>query len=515
MTDGQNPKPARRAAAQRQGLLIALATLVGTLLLGSVYAYAAPLGTSPDEPDHWRFAYAVASGQQTSDGTVSVPLSLTGFPSACVNMRSDISAACVPRITRNTDRVEVPSPVAGAPPLYYQLVGWPLVIAPDQSGILASRLVSALLSAILWTIAILPWAGQGSWLARLAVLLTAAPAALYFSGSVNPTGMEIAAFAAVWSLSIFVLTRLSTRSYRALPPWVQVAWPTLMMLTFFIRMASGWFLAIVLLVTWLWSATPLRRLLLDRRFMVVTLAVGLTAVFRIATLMLERGTGLFGTGYPPPPADVTSYVRVVSAAWRLLDDPVKAIGLMGWIDTQVPSMGTVVWFMLAGAIAVLATPFVGRRQVAAALVLVVLLGTTWLLLDVHVSTIQNIPFWQARYGFPTWMGLLILLAGAFVGASAAKRFPIVPLFRWAAAIGLAGMQVFSVAYLMIRYMYGAYWFGPVGAPTWFPYAATTVLAATAVVGAIVLGAAVLLPGSREHATDDIAAPSEAGSPGPE
>ena len=127
--------------------------------------------------------------------------------------------------------------------------------------------------------------------------------------------------------------------------------------------------------------------------------------------------------------------------------------------------------------------------------LVAVLGTTWLLLDVHVSTIQNIPFWQARYGFPTWMGIPILLASAFTLARATDRYPIVPMLRWGAAIGLAAMQIFSVAYLMIRYMYGTYWFGPVGAPGWYPYAPTTLLAATAIVGAATLGLAVVLPGA--------------------
>lgn len=191
------------------------------------------------------------------------------------------------------------------------------------------------------------------------------------------------------------------------------------------------------------------------------------------------------------------FARIVSAASRLIDDPDRAVGLMGWIDTQVPSMGTVYWFLIAGGIAFLAAPFLGRRQLAAFAALLAILGTTWVLLDVSISTITNIPFWQARYGFPIWMGIPVLLAAAYVAGPATKKMPIVPLLRWSCALGLIAMHVFSVAYLMVRYMYGTHWFGPVGAPGWTPYAQTTLLAATAVVAAIVLSVAVLLPGSTE------------------
>jgi hypothetical protein len=462
--------------ARHQRATIVLATFLGTWLLGSVYAFASPVGTSPDEPDHWRYAYAVYTGQDASDGWLEVPVSLTGFPSNCIAQQPDLNASCVPRLTEDREIVGAPTALIGAPILYYTLIGWPLTQWPDERGILISRVLSALVSALLWAIAILPWAGTCHWPARLAVILTAAPAALYFSGTIQSSGMEIASFAALWSLSLVVFGHLREASYRTLPRWIQVTWPLLMVASIFIRVATGWFVAILLLVAWIWSAVPPGRLLRDRRLVVAAVAVAGAATVRFVSLMGDRSAGIFGAGNPPPPPEVTMYARVVSAAARLVDEPDRGIGLMGWIDTQVPSMGTMYWFLMAGGIAFLAAPYLRRRHLVALGALFVVLGTTWILLDVSVSTITNIPFWQARYGFPIWMGVPLLLAAATVVGMIGARTSFAPVLRWGCALGLVVMHVFSVAYLMVRYMYGTYWFGPVGVPGWTPYAQTTVVA---------------------------------------
>ena len=471
--------------------------LLGTWLLGSVDAFAAPVGTSPDEPDHWRYAYAVQTEQDTSDGWLEVPVSLTGFPSNCIAHHPEINAACVPRVTEDRELVSVGTPLVGAPILYYRLVGWPLTQWPDERGILISRVLAALVCATLWTIAILPWTGGRQWLVRLAVILTAAPAALYFSGTIQPSGAEIAAFAALWSLE-YLRVQSAADELVSLPPdmdpgHVAGTHDPLDLHQDRDRMVRGHpapnLVAVVCPAAQPAAAGSARNHGGGRRG-------------RRGGVPLRRSDGgagfrHLGTGHPPPPPEVTMFARIVSAASRLIDDPDRAVGLMGWIDTQVPSMGTVYWFLIAGGIAFLAAPFLGRRQLAAFAALLAILGTTWVLLDVSISTITNIPFWQARYGFPIWMGIPVLLAAAYVAGPATKKMPIVPLLRWSCALGLIAMHVFSVAYLMVRYMYGTHWFGPVGAPGWTPYAQTTLLAATAVVAAIVLSVAVLLPGSTE------------------
>ena len=482
-----------RALAHRQRALIVLAFFLGTWLLGSVYAYASPVGTSPDEPDHWSYAYALHTGQDASDGLLEVPYSLAVNPSACIAWRPDLNAKCVPIITENRDVVTVRTALTGAPELYYQLIGWPLTQWPDERGILISRVISALVSALLWTVAVLPWTDRRSWLVRLAVIMSVAPAALYFSGTVQPSGMEIAAFAALWSLGFVVFRRLRRAPYHSLPAWIQVAWPALIMLTIFIRMASAWFVAVVLLVVWIWSAVPIRELLRDRRMMVAALFVLGAAALRALSFVMERGSDVIGDT-DLPPADRSPIRMVISTIMRLSGEPDRAIGLLGWMDTHVPSMGTVYWFLIAGGIVFLAAPFVRRRELVTIAALFGLLAATAFALDIGVQKATGRGMWQPRYGFPIWLGAPILMAAIHAAATARRRVDFVPVLRWGCALGLVAMHVLSVGFLMARYMYGITG-GGIGRLGWTPYAPTTLVTGIVILAAILIGLAVLLPGS--------------------
>lgn len=462
-----------------------------------------PLGSVPDEPDHWRYAYAVQTGQDMSDGSMTVPLSLAGFPAACVNEHPEASAACVPEIRSGPATTEATTHISSYPRLYYRVVGQPLTHWPEESGLIASRVLSALLCALLWGVAMLPWVGREAWLMRLAVLLTATPSALFFSGSINPQGMEVAAFAALWSLSVVVFSRLRAGGYGALPRWVQVSWPLVMVVAVNTRLLSAWYIAVLLLTCWLWFRPPLAGILRDRRLLAAAAVVLASVVGRgIAMVVQSSSSGLLGTGGSAS-ADIPYPDLVVSAMWRVLNNPTDAIGLLGWLDTRVPSAATAVWFVMAGGILFFASPYLRRRHGVALGALFVCLAATWITLDPIMTRAQNIPFWQARYGFPLWMGAVVLLAAAVVTAPVSGRPSVVAPQRLGCALGLVVLQTLAVAYLMVRYMWPAGWFGPVGDAAWLPYAPSLVVAATAVAGALLLVAPTLLVAPRVEAAADV------------
>ena len=351
---------------RQQGALVVLATFLGTWLLGSVYAFASPIGTSPDEPAHWRHAYAVHTGQDTSDAMVEVPAPLTVWP-GCTNFRPDVSAECVESPPEQPAIASVNDPLHGAPTLYYSVVGWPLAQWPDERGILAGRVVSALVSALLWAIAIAPWTGARHWPARLAVILTAAPAAVYFSGTIQPSGMEIASLAALWSLSFAVFEHMRSGAYRSLPSMDpgRLAAPRRHhdLHPDGDRMVCGCravgSLAMVRGVT-----PPIAAGSPHHGGSGVFVAAA--ATLRTVSLLIGPWRGnLYGVGVGAPAPDVSLVARVVSLATRMMDDPVRAIGLMGWVDTQVPAMATMIWFLMAGGIAFMAAPFLQRRHLVA------------------------------------------------------------------------------------------------------------------------------------------------------
>lgn len=473
-----------------------LATVLGTFLLGCAYAFAVPLGSSPDEPDHWRYAYAVQTGQDLSDGEVSVPASLAGFPAACVNERPEQDASCVPEIEPGSGSIETTTHISSYPRLYYRLVGWPLGTWPQESGLLASRVLSVALSAVLWGVAMLPWTGGGAWRMRLAVVLTATPSALFFSGSINPQGLEVAVFAALWSLSVVVFARLDAGGYRSLPLWLQITWPLALAVAVHTRLLGFWWVALLLLTCWLWFATPIRRILSDGRLLAAGAVVVAAVVVRgVAMLTQSSSSGILGTGGADVP-DIPYRDLLVSAIWRALNNPAEAIGMLGWLDTRVPSGATASWFLLAGGLAFLAAPHLRRRHWVALAVLVVVVAGTWIVLDPIMTPALDTPFWQARYGFPVWMGVLFLLAAA------PGRLPIVGLHRVGSAVGIVVLQVVSLAYLMIRYMWSLGWFGPVGDARWLPYAPSRIIAVAGIVGALLLAVPLLLAGRGSAVLDE-------------
>lgn len=484
--------------------LTVLGTVIGTFLIACAYAFAVPLGSSPDEPDHWRYAYAVHTGQDTSDGKVTVPRSLQGFPAACVNEDPEADAACVLEIRPDSRVAETTTHISSYPRLYYRLVGWPLTRWTGELGLIAARLLSALVSSLFWGVAMLPWTGPGAWLMRLAVLLTVTPSALFFSGSINPQGMEIAVFAALWSLSAAVFARLDA-GYRSLPRWMQILWPLALVVAVNSRLLSAFYLAVALLTCWLWFRPPLARLLRDRRLILVAaLVVAAVAARGAAIVAQSSSSGILGTGGTSsgiPYGDL-----VISAVWRVLDNPSEGIGMLGWLDTQIPSGATAIWFLMAGGVMFLALPHVRRRHCVALGALLGCLVATWIVLEPIMTDSLNVPFWQARYGFPLWMGVPVLLAAAFVGAPTGEP-RVVALHRLGSATGMVVLHVLALGYLMIRYMWSAAWFGPIGDPRWLPYVPYWVVAATGIGGALLLAIPALLAAQAAPADTELSTPS--------
>ena len=87
----------------------------------------------------------------------------------------------------------MPTVAARYSPVYYLPVGIVLTMYPDATGIVAARLVAALLAALLFAAALVIAIRLGSRPLAVAVVLTATPMATNLAGAINPNGLEIAA----------------------------------------------------------------------------------------------------------------------------------------------------------------------------------------------------------------------------------------------------------------------------------------------------------------------------------
>ncbi len=178
----------------RRTFLLAFAAF---FLLGAAWAVALPVNGTYDEKHHIVRAYAVAHGDllpagPASDGTTfgsegfDVPASLLPGNVNCTHLPNRGPATCLSPAGDRSERVRQPSAAARYSPVYYLPVGLPLLVSPDRSGIVAARLVSALIAALLLAAAVAIGGSAG-------VALVATPMVMNLSGSLNPNGVEIAA----------------------------------------------------------------------------------------------------------------------------------------------------------------------------------------------------------------------------------------------------------------------------------------------------------------------------------
>jgi hypothetical protein len=200
-----------------------VASLVAFFLLGACWAVAAPFGGGYDEESHilrgastWygQLRVAPTDAKWHSGGYVKVPASLVPPNQGCM-LRSPQtskrpSASCEGTPPDSHRMVSVPSGAARYNPLYYVAVSWPMRLSPDMTGVIWSRLVSVLLSALMFAAAFtVGWRYRGSWLLPAAVVLIATPMEMNLAGTINPNGLEISAAVAFWT-ALLVLVRAET-----------------------------------------------------------------------------------------------------------------------------------------------------------------------------------------------------------------------------------------------------------------------------------------------------------------
>jgi hypothetical protein len=178
---------------------------VSLFLMIGAWSLALPVNGAYDEKQHLVRAYAVASGQLAPAGTAldtrgyridafAAPRSLLplGTSVDCTWWQPPKPAGCQ-RWTNDRRRVLTPTRASRYSPLYYAVVGLPLLGHPDRGGIVLARLMSAFAAALLLGSAVWLALRSGRRLLAVAVVAVVTPTALDLAGAVNPNGLEIAA----------------------------------------------------------------------------------------------------------------------------------------------------------------------------------------------------------------------------------------------------------------------------------------------------------------------------------
>ncbi|GLZ14631.1 hypothetical protein Acsp04_48660 [Actinomadura sp. NBRC 104425] len=482
--------------------LIAILAFLGFFAVGGGWAIAMPWDGGPDEQAHITRAAGVVGGDVAAPPAyITVP----GFPRplpgthqtvpsgvlrkspACFAFKPEQPASCM------DERAPAPRPHAPAEgfsatgryhPTYHAVVGWPLRLWPDDTGLLLARLLSAALSAAFLAAAthsVLAWARRPFLLAGL--LVAATPLALHLTGVINPNGLEVSAAIAMWTALIpavlddrpverrlLVLAGVAA----AVVAWSRPSGPLAVALALAVLGGTA-------------GRARLARLVRDRAARLTALAVAAACLTSGIWTLAMKATELVpvpgGAGLGP--ADALRVVAVERLSFYLK----SMVGQFGWLDFTMPAAFYAVWFAAAGFLLLAALAAGTGRDRLRLLLTAAGAFALPLWLDVFGAESDGMVA-QGRYMLPCAVGA-VLLAAYTVDESGLFARPFAPsVTRWLAAAVLPAHLV-GLAYTMIRYQHGLRPGVPAVNPLtgeWQPPLGSATALLTATVGLLALGA---------------------------
>ena len=437
----------------------------GFLLIAAGWALVTPVNKFPDEVDHVFRAASVVRGEvfphigSFTHGTGSIA-------SIPVTLRNEsLRYSCNRRLTQDS---LCAAAGAGRPaseiiatsegrrfPLYYALVGWPSLAFPNRTGWMLMRLVSALLCAAFLAAGayvLMSMPRRPSVLAAgLFVGLT--PLALNLSGSVNPSGLEIASAVCFWAVILAMVHDTGSCPPRRLLGWGMASAVALATCR---EVGCAWIVLAVVLS--LISADASHR----ARFLRLRSARAVLGCGAVATIAVAVWSVVFHSYvvFSTPPASGSGFVKSLRAGaghvGKLLQ---QTIGYLGYLTVPTPLAAQVCWAVAFVALVGLAFS-IGRRAVTAVVLGCALALVIPFAVEIATYSKSGLGSWQGRYTLPLIVGLPLLA----IVPDRPKRTEWKLMMPAAAVIALLTLgghySVFSDAWL--RVPHPNYWYVPLG-----------------------------------------------------
>ncbi|MET1088087.1 MAG: DUF2142 domain-containing protein [Arthrobacter sp.] len=439
--------PVRTPKSRPAPLRVLLIAWVLFGCIGSIWSFASPLMSVPDEPAHAIKAAAVARGQffGNSTGVQGEPLTVNvpGYIAhlneySCFAQHSNITPACSKPIDA-AERSSIPAKTSAGNynPIYYGIVGMGSRGLSGETAVYAMRLISTWLAAFFLAAVFC----AASTLRRfhrpvIAAAIALTPAVFFLTGSINPNALEISATAAVFMSLCAILEQ--TASKVPISRLLLVVFTLAGTLLAHTRPLSLLWLAIAVIAAALcYGFGTLLRTVATRRFQVSVLIVGLSSLFALWWVVTAKSFDSLLAGAPMP-ADVA----VVAMLDKTVFFMVEYVGVLGWIDTLPPAAALYTWVLGFGAMLLLAytaRPVRGRWVMALLTVIVIAVPTA-----LQAGSSEKLGWiWQGRYAL-AMVVTLILAAGI---TTRFRPFKVTPwtksLIRWGLVLGaLAHTYVF-------------------------------------------------------------------------
>jgi hypothetical protein len=391
--------PLSRPGLRRPRAMHFIATF-GLLFLSMVaWSLATPLFAAPDEPTHVVRAVGVVTGQPYSE-TVSLPSSLARImkPASCPEHRRPFASDCLRRVdVIDGQHSRAASGAFYNSPFYYALVGMPLRVAPNQTGVYLTRLVGALACAALIAVAL---AVTRRGIFRVALLFGVTPTAVFLSGSVNPNGLEIAAATLVWASALRLTSDSQTPRFVIHSMGVGAVCLGLAR-----PLGIVWLANAVIVAIFIGDWMQVKRLSRDRALWLWLGPSVLLSVASSAWGLRGFDAGTESAGAPGISTDIwrarEPYIQMV----RLRE----SLGTFGWNDMPSPAPAYGIWVLMAALAVFLVVRSRAWRTGIALLAMTTLLVTVPAYIDLRATASMGF-FWQGRYSLPVIVAFPLLVA---------------------------------------------------------------------------------------------------------
>jgi hypothetical protein len=383
--------------------------LLGTVLAQSAWIFALPPFRGTDEFNHVFRAASVARGdwrphdlaKHGRGDLVPVPQDLidaahTQCTSLTYTLRNDCNP--VPGTERRGEAL-IATSASRYNPAYYWVVGSAALPFHGTPALYVMRIVSALLCAILISLAawcLTLWA-RSSW-PFLGLLLALTPVTLFSTIVVAPNGLELCSALVIWSAALGLTRAKTGRAERGL---LHAMVPAAIILGIDRPLGPGFLILAVVVSVMAQGLAPVAKVL--RRHMAAT-----------ATLVVAALAAIAANAYWLLTANLSQVsmhahnTGALSNALRLI--PVQFLQLFAAFPYRdVPAPPVVYACTVIVAAAALATGFAAARRRLRVVVLLTVLATfagPFLFTLATYSTKAD--FWQGRYGLPFVFGVPIL-----------------------------------------------------------------------------------------------------------
>ncbi len=412
-------KSGRPVRVRRRLLPLWAVSAVLLFLVGTCWNLATPIFGGPDEPAHVLRAASLVRGQllgphmpgnpeAVTQVRVPVRFALGASMPLCYIGKFDQPAGCAGRYPTQHGTMKFQTYVGRYPPLYYALVGWPSLFDTTAGGVRLMRVMSTVVQSLLLGLAVAcvgVWGRSEIWAAGLALAMT--PMVLFLEGTVDPNGMEIAAAIAAWTAGMLAVWEVPGEPPRALLRALGGSAAVLAVT----RGASPLWVAVLGLFLVAVAPPRRRRQLLAskaaRRQMVLVVAAGIGGTI---WTVVAHAVAITPVGPKPPPSASVAQVLLLSAQ-HLGFMVSQMIGVLGWVDSELPSALYDVWIGLVGLLLFLvwaASPRRQARSVAGVLALGVVVPTLMIFSHARADGISL----QGRDVLPLEVAVPIVAAAA-------------------------------------------------------------------------------------------------------